>query len=106
VSGILQTIRQFKKKKKTGLIRNSKGWTLEGVRYIRSIRDSIRLSDAIQNPNTPRWITTNPLELELIKSLEWLLSSWPFHLPVRDDQGHLRYRPQVPSWNTSKARGC
>jgi hypothetical protein len=55
------------------LDRNSKGWTLEDVRYLRSIRDSIRLSDAFQNPSTPRWILTNLLELELIKSLEWLL---------------------------------
>jgi hypothetical protein len=78
------------------LDRNSKGWTLEDVRYLRSIRDSIRLSDAFQNPSTPRWILTNLLELELIKSLEWLLRNWPFHLQVLNDQGHLRYRHPGP----------
>ena len=105
VSGLLQTCRQFKKKKRTGLIRNSKGWTLEDVRYIRSIRDSIRLYDAIQNPNTPRWVPTNPLELELIKSLEWLLRNWPFHLQVLDDQGHLRYRHPGPLLEHLRSQG-
>ncbi len=88
---LLQSCRQCKKKMKTSLDQNSKGWTLEDIRYLRSIRNSIRLSKAIQNPSTPRWIPTNPLELELIKSLEWLLRNWPFHLQVLNDQGHLRY---------------
>jgi hypothetical protein len=61
------------------LDQNSKGWILENVRYLRSIRDSIRLRNAIQNLSTPRWIPTYPLELELIKSLEWLLRNRPFH---------------------------
>jgi len=95
-SCLLQTCCQFKKKTKISLDRNSKGWTLEDVRYLRSIRDSIRLSDAFQNPSTPRWILTNLLELELIKSLEWLLRNWPFHLQVLNDQGHLRYRHPGP----------
>jgi len=107
VSGLLQTCRQFKKKKTTtGLIRNSRGYTpLEDARYLRIIRDSIRLGDAIQNPNTPRWIPTNPLELELIKSLEWLLRNWPFHLQVLDDQGHLRYRHPGPLLEHLRSQG-
>ncbi len=105
VSSLLQTCCQFKKKKKTGVIRNSKGWTLEDIRYLRSIRDLIRLSDAIQNPNTPRWILTNLLELELIKSLEWLLRNWPFHLQVLDDQGHLRYRHPGPLLEHLRSQG-
>jgi hypothetical protein len=104
VSGLLQTCRQFKKKKSTtGPIRNSKGWTLEDIRYLRIIRDSIRLSDAIQNPNTPRWILMN--QLELIKSLEWLLSTWPYHHQVLDDQGHLRYRHFGPLLEHLRSQG-
>ncbi len=105
VAGFLQTCRKFQKKTKTSLTRNSKGWTLEDIRYLRSIRDSIRLSDAIQNPNTPRWIPTNPLELELIRSLDWLLRRWPFHLHVLDDQGHLRYRHPGPLLEHLQSQG-
>jgi hypothetical protein len=106
VSGLLQTCRQFKKKKTTtGWTRNSKGWTLEDVRYLKIIRDSIRLSNAIQNPNTPRWIPTNQLELELIKSLEWLLSSWPYHHQVLDDQGHIRYHHPGPLLEHFRSQG-
>ena len=96
-SGTLQTCRRFKKKTTTtGPIRNSKGWTLEDVRYLRSIWKSFQLTRALNNPDTPRWVPTNPLELELIKSLTWLLGNWPFRLQVLDDQGHLRYRHPGP----------
>jgi hypothetical protein len=96
-SGTLQTCRRFKKKTTTtGLVRNSKGWTLEDARYLRSIWKSFQLTRALNNPDTPRWVPTNPLELELIKSLTWLLGNWPFRLQVLDDQGHLRYRHPGP----------
>ena len=54
-SGTLQTCRRFKKKTTTtGPIRNSKGWTLEDVRYLRSIWKSFQLTRALNNPDTPR----------------------------------------------------
>jgi hypothetical protein len=76
------------------------------MRYLRSISDSIWLSNAIRDPRTPRWIPMNPLELELIRSLEWLLRNWPFHLQVLDEQGHLRYCHRDPSWSIFEVRGC
>ncbi len=105
VAGLLQNCCQFKKKTKTGLIRNSKGWTLEDVRFLRTIRNSIRLSNALDNPNTPRWIPKNPLELELIKSLIWLLSSWPYRLQILDVQGHIRYRHPGPLLEHLQSQG-
>jgi len=107
VSGLLQTCRQFKKKKTTTVTtKNADNWTpLEEVRYLKIIRDSLRLNRAIDNPDTPRWIPTNLLELELIKSLIWLLSNWPFRLQILDDQGHLRYRHPGPLLEHLRSQG-
>ena len=106
VSGPLRTCRQFEKKKTTtSPTRNSKGWTLEDVRYLRSIWESFRLTRALNNPDTPRWVPINPLELELIKSLTWLLGNWPFRLQVLDDQGHLRYRHPGPFLEHLRSQG-
>jgi len=107
VSGLLQTCRQFKKKKTTTVTtKNADNWTpLEEVRYLKIIRDSLRLNRAIDNPDTPRWIPTNPLELELIKSLIWLLSNWPFRLQILDDQGHIRYRHPGPLLEHLRSQG-
>ena len=107
VSRLLQTCRQFKKKKTTTVTtKNANNWTpLEEVRYLKIIRDSLRLNRAIDNPDTPRWIPTNPLELELIKSLIWLLSNWPFRLQILDDQGHLRYRHPGPLLEHLRSQG-